>query len=46
LGPADGGGVDEATLQVAVPEETVVRLRAGGPGGQQLVVEVVKKTAR
>ena len=28
LGPADGGGVDEAPLQVAVPEEAVVRLRA------------------
>lgn len=34
LGPADGGGVDEATLQVAVPEETVVRLRAGEPRGR------------
>lgn len=32
LGPADGGGVDEATLQVTVPEEAIVRLHARESG--------------
>lgn len=48
LGPADSGGVDEATLQVAVPEEAVVRLHAreSVQASQQLAVEVTAGARR